>query len=247
MDPHPPTTQAGEGTTLEFRIDCAGCEAVIPCAPKWPGNALGRPAPAGAAWGFAAGTDVATATGWRPVEELAAGDQVLTFENGPQTLRAVQRGRLWRGAAPCPLPLWPLFVPEGAIGNSKPLTLLPEQSVLVASELAASLYGDPFVLMPARLLRGQLGIRAVPPDTEVEMVMPLFDAPEIAFANGAALISCPALGEGDSRPRRAQATLQAWSGPIDARPARRIARAVSPVLQPDEVGLFLKEARIHAA
>ena len=232
---------------MEFRIDCAGCEAVIPFTPKPAGNTFDRPALAGAAWGFAAGTEVATSMGWCPVEDLVAGDQVLTFENGPQILRAVQRGRLWRGAAPCPLPLWPLFVPEGAIGNSKPLTLLPEQSVLVESELAETLYGDPFVLMPARLLRGQFGICAVPPDTEVEVVMPLFDAPEIAFANGAALIFCPALGEGESHPTRAQAVLQAWSEPIEARPAQRIARAVSPVLQPDEVGLFLKEARIHAA
>jgi len=232
---------------MVFRIDCEGCEAVIPFAPSPRRGSADHPGQAGAAWGFAAGTQIATAAGWRVAEDLVPGDSVLTFENGPRTLREVWRGRLWRGAVPCPSPLWPLFVPQGALGNVRPMTLLPEQRVLVESDVARGLYGDPFVLLPARLLSGQSGIRPMPQDRAVEVVMPIFDAPEIVFADGATLVRCP---HPDEREAQACARPEMLHDP-DRRfgdgPSWRLLRSVSPVLQPDEIGLFLDDVRRHAA
>ncbi|MGC9419005.1 MAG: hypothetical protein ACP5EN_08515, partial [Rhodovulum sp.] len=34
----------------------------------------------------------------------------------------------------------------------------------------------------------------------VEVIVPLFDQPQIAFANGSALVFCPARGEGETVP-----------------------------------------------
>ncbi|TCO72897.1 Hint domain-containing protein [Rhodovulum euryhalinum] len=219
---------------MDFRIDFAGYDAAS-CyddASAISGD-WSAPGIAGLASGFAAGTEIATTTGWRTVEALAPGDRILTFDHGSQPVRAVQRGVLWRGRAPCPEPLWPLLVPEGVLGNSTPLTLLAEQSVLVESDLAEDMYGDPFVLLPARYLEGALGIRRIAPPhgAPVEVIVPLFDRPEVAFANGAALVFCPARGEGETVPLNRLAELQIPSDcnylrPCTPREARRLAEAL---------------------
>lgn len=150
--------------------------------------------------GFAGGALIATGRGWRPVESIAPGDQVLTFDRDLQPVRAVRRGHLWCGARPCPAPLRPLCAPVGTLGNAAPLTLLPEQNVLVESDMAERLYGDPFVLLPARLLAGARGIGRVLPAAPIEVIALHFERDEIVFANGGALVFCPARGEGDTVP-----------------------------------------------
>ncbi|MBL3568066.1 hypothetical protein BV509_16075 [Rhodovulum sulfidophilum] len=148
---------------------------------------------AGIACGFSAGTRLATRDGWRPVEALVPGDMVLTFDRGSQPIRSVERGFLWRGPSACPLPLWPLDVPEGVLDNTQPLMLLPEQTLLIESDLAEEIYGDPFVRLPASILDGVLGIRRTAPllGSSVPVVSIAFESPEIVYANGAALVHCP--------------------------------------------------------
>ncbi|GAA0293985.1 Hint domain-containing protein [Rhodovulum strictum] len=219
---------------MEFRIAFEGCEPATGFEDE-PQPCGGGPVRgiAGLASGFVAGTEIATTTGWRAVEALAPGDRVLTFDHGSQPVRAVQRGFLWRGWTPCPAPLWPLLVPAGVLGNSTPLTLLAEQSVLVESDLAEDLYGDPFVLLPARYLEDALGIERVAPrlGMPVEVIVPLFDRPEIALANGAALVFCPARGEGETVPLNRLCELQVAEDCNYLRPraphdARRLAKAL---------------------
>ncbi|SIO44576.1 Hint domain-containing protein [Rhodovulum sp. ES.010] len=229
---------------MEVRIAFEGSEPVTDAR----GAPVSRttPAPgaiAGIASGFAAGTEIATTHGWRPVEALAPGVRVLTFDHGAQPVRAVQRGLLWRGWARCPQPLWPLTVPEGALGNSAPLTLLPEQSVLVESDLAEELYGDPFVLIQARYLEGVLGIHRVAPTLgrPVEVIVPLFDRPEITFANGAALVFCPAQGEGEPVPLHRLCEMQTaneidYGRPCAPHEARRLAAALQCEVAPARDG-----------
>ena len=81
--------------------------------------------------GLMAGTHVASNLGWRPVEALAAGDKVLTFDNGMQMVMEVRRTTLFADAASVPEHLRPITVPAGALGNRKAVHLLPEQGVLV--------------------------------------------------------------------------------------------------------------------
>lgn len=149
----------------------------------------------GLAAGLVAGTRVATAMGWRPVEAIARGDLVLTFDRGLQPVREVTRGYLWDSEDFCPAGLWPLHVPEGALGNQQEMMVLPEQSLMLESDTGDRLFGDPFSLVLAAHLEGVRGIERVPPEAAgVEVIQLRFDGDEIVFVNAGALVHCPGLG-----------------------------------------------------
>jgi len=174
---------------MVFRIDFLGTRPVAEMVAA-AGDAAGALPPVGLARGFRAGTRVATREGCRPVELLEPGDCVLTVERGSQPVRRIERGCLWRGPSTCPPPLWPLEVPAGALGNRRRLTLLPEQRVLIDAARAAETHAERFVLLPARMLAGVMGIRRVAPPAEVCVVSIAFDAPATVYANGAARVHC---------------------------------------------------------
>ena len=145
----------------------------------------------GLSTGLVAGTWVATAIGWRPVEAIAKGDMVLTFDRGMLPVREVTRSRHWQGDTVCPPSLWPLMVPAGALGNQEPMALLPEQYVMVESDTADMLFGDPFSLLEAAGLDGFRGIERALPADGLEVVQLHFDEDEVVFANAGALVFCP--------------------------------------------------------
>jgi len=149
------------------------------------------PEPVGPAAGLVAGTLVATAMGWRPAESIVEGDLVLTFDHGLQPVRAVARDRQWAEAGAVPRAVWPLVVPAGALGNSAPMTLMPEQAVMLESDSAELLYGDPFALIEAARLDGVRGIERAYPTEARDVVALYFDQSEIVYAQGGALAFCP--------------------------------------------------------
>ncbi len=142
--------------------------------------------------GLVAGTKVATPMGWRAVEGVIAGDKVLTFDQGMQTVVEVRRSALWRGERRCPPAFWPLEVPAGALGNRDVMWLLPQQAVVVESDAAEACLGDPFALMPANALSGLRGIAPVQPHREIEIITLHFADDQVVFANSGALFFCPA-------------------------------------------------------
>lgn len=136
---------------------------------------------------------VASTAGWRPARGIVPGDKVLTFDCGMQPVAAVQIQPLWRDEAPCPASLWPIEVPAGALGNRDQMYLAPDQAVLVESDTAEALTGDPFVLIPARSLEGVFGMCRVPPPLDIEVTVLQFEAEQIVFANSGAMFHCPQL------------------------------------------------------
>lgn len=144
-----------------------------------------------AGYGIVAGTKVATAVGWRPIEAIVAGDKVLTFDAGLQTVIDVRRQVLYAAATMVPMDNWPLFVPAGALGNRADMQILPGQNLLVESDTAEDLYGDPFVLMPAAALEGYNGISRLSLSARVEVVSLHFAQDQIIHANIGALFLCP--------------------------------------------------------
>ncbi|MFT6607083.1 MAG: hypothetical protein ACJA2X_002286 [Halocynthiibacter sp.] len=156
--------------------------------------------PAGLATGLVSGTRVATSFGWRSVEAIVEGDMVLTFDDGMQEVVRVERGYLWTAASAVPSHLWPLEIPEGALGNQRAMQLLPEQSVMVESDSAEHLFGDPFTLIPAAALDGYKGITRVAPMAPVEVITLHFSKDQVVFANVGALFFCPAHSEGAIAP-----------------------------------------------
>lgn len=142
--------------------------------------------------GLTAGTRVASNLGWRAIEALAVGDLVLTFDHGMREITEVRRASLWVDAPDTAPAMWPVIVPVGALGNRDELTLLADQGVLVESDAASDMYGDPFAVIPAHTLDGVRGITRAAPSQQVEMIAVYFADEQVIYAEGGALIHCPA-------------------------------------------------------
>ena len=141
--------------------------------------------------GHLAGNRIATAMGWRAVEALTAGDLVLTFDNSLQPLLDVRRETFWVNDMMAPAAYASVMVPAGALGNSQDLELLPDQGVLIETEAACDVHGDPFAVVPARSLVGYRGICRVSPRTRVDVITLVFEDEQVIYAEGGALVHCP--------------------------------------------------------
>ncbi len=157
-----------------------------------------------AAEGIVSGTMIGTEMGWRPVDALMPGDRVMTFDGGLMPVLAVHRQRGASAGAPMPRHLWPLLVPRQVVGNRTPMTLLPEQLVLIESDTAEAQYGDAFVLIPAVALEGFRGIEAVWSGARYDSVSLGFAAEQMVYCAGSALLHCP--GVETTEPRRVDLT-----------------------------------------
>ena len=140
--------------------------------------------------GMIAGTKVAMKFGWAPIETVQVGQRVLTFDDGLQEVTAITRHVLM--ADTTDRASWPLSVPAGALGNVQPMTILPHQPVMIESDLAEQMTGDPFALIPAASLEGYAGITSDLPHGWVEVIQLHFAQDEIVFANIGALFLCRA-------------------------------------------------------
>ncbi len=148
----------------------------------------------GASSGVMSGSRVATAMGWRPVEALAVGDLVLTFDAGLQPVTRITRKPVWNTDATAPRRFWPLHVPVGALGNRDAHHLLPNQYVMIESDAGEELFDDPFSLIKASALDGVNGIEATPPAFEQEAVVLHFDRDQVVFDETGVLFYFPQSG-----------------------------------------------------
>lgn len=141
--------------------------------------------------GFTAGTQVASERGWCPVEDLKVGDRVLTFDHGMQTVMDIQRERIHLPALPSPRRYWPMLVPAGALFNNRPMWLMPEQGMLVESDAAEDVLGDPFAVVPARMLDGLRGIAPADPGPQISVTTLAFARDQVIYLEGGMLAMCP--------------------------------------------------------
>ncbi len=146
--------------------------------------------------GFASTARIATEYGWRQACDIKIGDRVFTFDNGLQVVKSVSRGTHFVASDSMPDFTSPLHVPMHALGNEEPMILLPEQVVMLESDVAEDLIGDPFALIPAKLLVGFRGIERFRSLHPVEMVTLHFEDDEVIYADGGALMLSPAAAEG---------------------------------------------------
>ena len=75
---------------------------------------------------FTRGTLIKTDQGERPIEELAAGDMVLTMDHGYQPIRWI--GSSKRAATG---DLAPILIRKGALGNDRDLRVSPQHRMLL--------------------------------------------------------------------------------------------------------------------
>ena len=127
---------------------------------------------------FTRGTLIKTNQGERPIEELAAGDMVLTTDNGYQPIRWI--GSSKRAAIG---DLAPILIRKGALGNDRDLRVSPQHRMLLQSWQAELLFGAHEVLATAKSL---LNDHSIVRDEggEVEYFHILFDTHEIIYAEG---------------------------------------------------------------
>ena len=151
---------------------------------------------AGLAEGIVSGTHIATDAGWRPITTLAVGDRVMTLDHGLRPVVSLRRAALWAGVGACPMAMRPFAVPAGALGNAVPMLVLPEQHVLVESQLAGAVFGDTFAMIPAASLEGYCGISRIDPHPNIEVIQLIFAQDEIVYVNGMGLIHCASVDTG---------------------------------------------------
>ena len=108
------------------------------------------------------GTPVATAGGWRLVETLDIGDRLRTIRGGFVAVVALHSADLDGSAGADTADRWPLHIPAGVMGNRNDLRLLPDQPVLLSSDVAGRMFGNPMVWFPAGVLAGWRGVTQQP-------------------------------------------------------------------------------------
>ncbi len=136
-------------------------------------------------------THVASNLGWRQADKLAVGDQVLTFDHGMQPITEVHRETVYMPEGGFSPAQCPLYVPVDALFNRAPMWLMPDQGVMLESELAEDDNGDPFVVVPACALEGYRGIRREQTGAKLELVMPRCENDEVIYAEAGAMAFNP--------------------------------------------------------
>ena len=133
---------------------------------------------------FTPGCRLLTDSGPRQVTDIAAGDRVMTRDNGLQPVLWVGQRRFdWRALGLNPL-LRPVTVRAGALGDGLPdadLTLSPNHRILFATRDADGDRDEGFV--PVRDLGARPGVDVSAP-ASVTYVQVLFDRHEAVLSNG---------------------------------------------------------------
>jgi hypothetical protein len=133
---------------------------------------------------FARGTRITMAGGeQQPVEELRAGDRVLTRDDGPQPLRWVGSRTLRATGA-----FAPVVIAKGALHNAAELVLSPDLRVLVYQRQDRLGAGRAEVMVKARHLINNDSVRRREGGF-VDYFQLVFDAHQIIFAEGIAVES----------------------------------------------------------
>ena len=113
---------------------------------------------------FTPGTKIATQRGEILVENLLAGNKVVTRDNGIQEIRWIGQKKIdWRIMA-TNSHLKPILVRQGSLGNDLPerdLMVSPNHRVLVAKERTALQFDESEVLVAAKHLIGGISVRSI--------------------------------------------------------------------------------------
>lgn len=137
---------------------------------------------------FASGTLIRTSAGDIPIEEITAGDLVLTRDSGFKPVQWIG-GRKLSAEILSKLPkLRPIRIAAGALGNGLPmreLVVSPQHRVLVRSKIARNMFCTDEVLVAAKHMLDHDGIEIADDLVEVEYFHFLLDRHEVVISNGA--------------------------------------------------------------
>ena len=137
---------------------------------------------------FTAGTLIGTLLGPVRVEDLKAGDDVLTLDTGTQKIRWIGSTHRDSNDLAVDPKLRPVRISAGALGEGLPaqdLLVSRQHRFLVRSPIALRMFETSEVLLPAIKLIGLKGIDIDQDVDAVEYFHILFDRHEIVCSNGA--------------------------------------------------------------
>jgi len=168
LNPENGTVEFLDGTGAVIgSMSFTGIEQVIPC--------------------FTPGTQIATARGPVAVEDLRAGDRVLTRDNGMQEIRWIGQRDLSLADLIVKPALRPVSIAAGALGAGLPLRdmkVSPQHRMLLEGARAEMLFGETEVLVAATHLQSLPGVEQRLTQG-VRYIHILFDRHEIISADGA--------------------------------------------------------------
>jgi hypothetical protein len=138
---------------------------------------------------FTKGTEIATPTGPRNIEDLGTGDLVITRDNGLKPIRWIGR-KVITGARLYAMPhLSPVLIKKNAFGTGTPhkdMWLSPQHRVLRKNHICSLQFGSAEVLAPIKGLINNNTIITEASLKNVEYIHILFDSHEIIYADGLA-------------------------------------------------------------
>ncbi len=127
--------------------------------------------------GLCGGTTVLTLRGEIPVEELVAGDRIITRDSGTAVLRAISS---------TDVEVNPIRILAGSLGHTRPdrdMMVLPGAQLHLRDWRAMALFGRITALVPAsRLIDGEFV--AEQPRCTMRVHTLTFDAPHIIYCDG---------------------------------------------------------------
>lgn len=138
---------------------------------------------------FTRGTRLETPRGSIPIEELTEGELVHTLDHGPQPIRWIGSVKITSDQLQLSEKIRPIRIQAGALGRGVPQTDLvvsPQHRLLIRSPIAQRMFGEPEVLLSAKMLLRADGIEIVQELEEVWYFHILFDRHEVLIANGTA-------------------------------------------------------------
>ncbi len=115
---------------------------------------------------FTPGSMVSTSNGFIAVENLSAGDRVMTRDNGLQELHWIGRKDLGRAALVADARFRPIRIHKGALGNGVPMqdmVVSPNHRILLTGPQLTVNFGEDEVLLAAKHLVGMHGVEKVAP------------------------------------------------------------------------------------
>ena len=164
------------------QLDTAFTLVTPRAAPVVPARILG---------GIVAGTLVEGECGWVAAETLQIGDRVQTLDGGLARIHGIDRRKL------NPHPDTALIhVPGGTFDACSDLWLVPGQHVLIDT---VGDHSAPYLLVPALALTCNNAVRHSFPDSQIDIITPLFADEEVIFANSGVLLHCPSVIDGAGR------------------------------------------------
>ncbi len=136
---------------------------------------------------FTPGTSLETPNGLRLVEDLVAGDKIITKDSGAEPILWVG-SRNVSGARLYAMPdLRPVRIREGALGAGQPageLVVSPDHRMLVQGQAARALWGEDEVLVSARDLINGRGVTRDMAAKSVTYVHLMLASHQVLVANG---------------------------------------------------------------